>query len=70
MEAVKYTYSLGLCGYELWPDPDDCQRMMVQFVGTEKKDRPKSYRIFVRNEKLFVRVSGRRVYLNQCMRCT
>lgn len=30
-------YSMGLCGWKIWDDPQDSDRMMAQFQGTEKK---------------------------------
>lgn len=36
---------MGLAGYEVWPDPNDHERLMARFVGTEKEHKARSYKI-------------------------
>ena len=63
-------YSLGLTGYEVWDDPDAAgERMMVLFVGTQREQRARSYKIqTTAGGRAFVRPNGRRVYLDECIR--
>ena len=68
MENKGY-YSMGLCGYEMWLDPDDNDRMMVQFVGTDNEHKPRSYKIQeTMSGRMFVRPDGRRIYLDEVLR--
>lgn len=65
----KGYYSLGLTGYELWQDPQDMDRMMVLFVGTQREQKARSYRIQQTHAgRMFVRPNGRRIYLDEVMR--
>lgn len=70
MIYYKGYYSLGLTGYELWVDDDDLRddTMHVLFVGTDQEQVAKRYKIQFRNKvhvRQFVRVHGRRIYLDQ-----
>ncbi|ALP92500.1 hypothetical protein [Intestinimonas butyriciproducens] len=40
-----YYYSLDITGYELWSDPNDSDRLMVLYVGTQREQIAKSYKI-------------------------
>lgn len=73
MTYGKYYYSLGLTGYELWVDDDDVRdnTIHVLFVGTQREHVARRYKIQSRNKvnvRQFVRVYGRRIYLDECMR--
>lgn len=72
MIYVKYYYSLGLAGYELWVDDDDLRddTIHVLFVGTQREQVARRYKLQNRNTRhprSFVRVYGRRIYLDECM---
>lgn len=73
MTYWKGYYSMGLCGYELWVDEDDLRddTMHVLFVGTDREQKAKRYKIqFTPNGKRqFVRPNRRRIYLDDCIRC-
>ena len=45
MSERKGYYSMGLAGYEVWPDPNNHERLMARFVGTEKEHQARSYKI-------------------------
>ncbi len=65
---MHITYSLGITGYELWSDPDNSDRLMVLFVGTQREQIAKSYKVLqTRSGRQFVRPYGRRIYLDQCL---
>lgn len=63
------TYSLGLCGYKIWPDPEDDNRMMAKFVAVEGKNHsPRSYLVqYTKAGKPFIRPYGRRIYLDEVL---
>lgn len=70
---MKYYYSMGQVGYNLWVDDDDLRddTIHVQFVGLELEAPARRYKIQFRNKvnvRQFVRVYGRRIYLDECMR--
>lgn len=69
----KAYYSMGQVGYELWINDDDLRddTMHVLFVGTDKEQVARRYKIQFRNKvhvRQFVRVLGRSIYLDECMR--
>lgn len=67
---TKGYYSLGLCGYEIWTDESDPDYMMVLFVGLEREQIARRYKICeTPSGRLFVRPNGRRIYLDLVMRC-
>lgn len=73
MIYCKAYYSLGLTGYELWVDDDDLRddTIHVLYVGTQPEQKAKRYKIQQRNKhnpREFVRVHGRRIYLDECLR--
>lgn len=74
MIYYKAYYSLGITGYELWVDDDDLRddTIHVQFVGTDSTPATnRRYKLQNRNTRhprSFVRVYGRRIYLDECMR--
>lgn len=68
-----YSYSLGITGYDLWVNDDDLRegKIHVLYVGTQREQIAKRYKIQQRNKKNpreFVRVCGRRIYLDECVR--
>ena len=66
---MKGYYSLGLCGYEIWPDPEDNERMMAKFVGTSTDHRAVSYKIQeTPSGRSFIRPDRRRIYLDEVLR--
>ena len=79
MIYLRGYYSMGLCGYELWVNDDDLldDTMHVLFVGTNREQKARRYKIQVRNKdglantghRQFVRPHGRRIYLDECIRC-
>ena len=64
-----YYYSLGITGYELWKDPNDSDRLMVLYIGTQREQLAKSYKTqYTPGGRAFVRVgSGRRIYLDEAL---
>ena len=71
--SVYYSYSLGITGYDLWVNDDDLRegKIHVLYVGTQHEQIAKRYKIQQRNKKNpreFVRVYGRRIYLDECVR--
>jgi len=65
---MHITYSLGITGYELWSDPDIPDHLMVLYVGTQREQTAKSYKVRqTRNGRQFVQPYGRRIYLDQCL---
>lgn len=73
MIYYKVYYSLGLTGYELWVDDDDLRddTIHVLFVGTQREQVARRYKLQnrnIRHPRSFVRVYGRRIYLDECMR--
>ncbi len=65
---MHVTYSLGITGYELWSDPDAPDHLMVLYVGTQREQTAKSYKVRqTRNGRQFVQPYGRRIYLDQCL---
>lgn len=73
MIYYKAYYSLGLAGYELWVDDDDLRddTIHVLFVGTQREQVARRYKLQnrnIRHPRSFVRVYGRRIYLDECMR--
>lgn len=65
---MHFTYSLGITGYELWSDPDNPDRLMVLFVGTQREQIAKSYKVLqTRSGCQFIRPYGRCIYLDQCL---
>lgn len=73
MIYCKAYYSLGLTGYELWVDDDDLRddTIHVLFVGAQREQVARRYKLQNRNishPRSFVRVYGRRIYLDECMR--
>lgn len=72
MIYLKATYSLGLTGYELWVNEDDLRddTMHVLYVGAQPEQIARRYKIQNRNKvkpRMFVRVNGRRIYLDECL---
>lgn len=66
---MKGYYSLGLCGYKIWPDPEDEERLMALFVGVEENQIARSYKIQESGSgRLFIRPYGRRIYLDETIR--
>ncbi len=66
---AKGFYSLGLVGYELWTDPNDCDRMMVLYVGTQREQVARSYKVQMTPKgRPYVRPHGRRIYLDLVLR--
>lgn len=64
---MHITYSLGITGYELWNDPDNPDRLMVLFAGTQREQIAQSYKVLqTKSGRQFVRPYGRRIYLDQC----
>ena len=60
-------YNMGLCGYKVWADGGDYA--LAQFVGTEKIQPIKQYRIqFTNAGRGFIRPYGRRIYFDEVMR--
>ena len=73
MMYSKYYYSMGQVGYNLWVDDDDLRddTIHVLFVGTQREQVARRYKLQNRNTRhprSFVRVYGRRIYLDECMR--
>lgn len=65
----KGVYSLGLCGYEIWADPENRDHMMAQFIGGEKEYKPRSYSVqYTPAGRAFIRPDRRRVYLDEVLR--
>ena len=59
---------MGLCGWKIWDDPQDSDRMMAQFQGTEKKENARSYKIqFTASGRAFIRPYGRRIYMDEVL---
>ena len=68
MAERKGYYSMGLAGYEVWPDPENHEKLMARFVGTEKEHPARSYKIQeTRSGKMFIRPDGRRIYLDEIL---
>lgn len=62
-------YSLGLTGYEIWPDPKNPGRMMALYVGSGQEQVARSYKIHVSlSGRPFIRPYGRRIYLDEVLR--
>lgn len=73
MIYYKAYYSLGLTGYELWVNDDDLRddTIHVLYVGSQREQIARRYKIQFRNKvhvRQFVRVHGRRIYLDECVR--
>lgn len=65
----KGIYSMGLCGYEIWDDPNDSDRMMARFIGGSKEYKDRSYTVqFTPAGRAFIRPDGRRIYLDEVLR--
>ena len=63
---MKAYYSLGLTGYEIWPDPKNPNRMMALYVGTQQEQIARSYKVHVtRGGRCFIRPYGRKIYLDE-----
>lgn len=72
MTYYKAHYSLGLTGYELWVDDDDLRddTIHVLYVGAQPEQIARRYKLQNRNKakfRSFVRVHGRRIYLDECI---
>lgn len=66
---VKGFYSLGLCGYEIWPDKDDSERLMVLFTGPTTPQKARSYKVqYTTAGRPFVHPNHRRIYLDEVLR--
>lgn len=71
MEALdngKAVYhSLGIAGWELWKDPDMAGYLRVLYVGTQKEQISRRYKIRqTKSGRQFVQPYGWRIYLDQC----
>ena len=66
---MKAFYSLGITGYELWSELDNPDRLMVLYVGTQREQIARSYKIRrTKSGRSFVQPNGRRIYLDQCLK--
>lgn len=73
MIYCKASYSLGLTGYELWVNDDDLRddTIHVLYVGAQPEQIARRYKLQNRNTlhpRSFVRVHGRRIYLDECIK--
>lgn len=67
---MKYYYSLGLAGYEIWPVEGDSDHLMAQFVGTDKHYPARKYKIQeTPGGRAFIRPDNRRIYLDEALCC-
>ncbi len=65
---MNYFYSLGITGYELWGDPNFPGHLMVLYVGTQREQIGKRYKVRqTKGGRQFVQPNGRRIYLDQCL---
>lgn len=61
-------YSLGITGYELWNCPDAPGYLMVLYVGGQKEQIARRYKVHrTASGRQFVQPHGRRIYLDQCV---
>lgn len=75
-DTVRGYYSLGLCGYEIWPDPTDPDRMMAVFVAGNEEDREEDlahrarhYKVnYTKKGRAYITVYRRRIHLDEVMR--
>lgn len=68
MTDIAY-HSMGLVGYEIWPDHKRNASLMCRFVDTEREHPARSYRIQItQSGRAFIRPNGRRVYLDEIVR--
>lgn len=67
---MKYYYSMGLVGYEIWPIDGDNEHLMAQFVGTKAEYPARKYHVQVTpGGRAFIRPDNRRIYLDEALRC-
>ena len=67
MERKGY-YSMGLAGYEIWSDPENSDKLMARFVGTEKEHKARSYTVqYTTGGRPYIRPDGRRIYLDDVL---
>ncbi len=65
---MHYFYSLGITGYELWSDPNFPGHLMVLYVGTQREQIGRRYKVRqTKGGRQFVQPNGRRIYLDQCL---
>lgn len=61
-------YSLGLCGYEIWDSDNDSDKLNCLFVGTNREQIAREYKIqYMPNGRPFIRPNGRRIYLDEVL---
>lgn len=65
---MKGYYPFGLCGYEITIDPENNDFVFAKFVGIEKENHQRRYKIqFTKKGRAFIRPYKHRIYLDEVL---